>query len=146
MVPYLRALWVPATSATVLGSHTGLGCEAVWMMLFSDVTSVDFPTSPPPFSASFPLSWEQFVCLWLLSGGNRVLISCLIHPRPPVPGHLAIRPDWAWPQARLGRQVSQGSGQSLHDVGQSLCTTVNGEESCVQHSISLIPATSLITG
>lgn len=119
------------------GSWAGLGGEAVRMMLFSDVTSVDFPTSLYLFIffASFLPSWEQFICLWLLLGGDRVLISCLIHPRPPVPWHLAVKPDWAWSQACLGRQGSQGSGQSLCDVRQWFCSTVNEKESCGRCSL-----------
>lgn len=143
-MPYLRALGVTATSAAVLGERRRLG---MWGCLDDVVFWCNLCWFPylPFFFLPLP-AWEQFICHWLLLGGDRVLISCLIHPRPPVPWHLAVRPDWAWSQACLGRQVSQGSGQSLCDVRQWLCSTVNGKGSCVQCSISLILATSSIVG
>lgn len=56
------------------------------------------------------------MCLWLLLDWESVLISCLIHPRPPVPGHLAAGPDWAWPPPGQGRRGSPGLGDAPSDV------------------------------
>lgn len=77
--------WVPAASATPIGGRTPIWDARLFgWCCFSDVTPVGFPISL--FSASFPPSWEQLICLWLLLVGNRVQISCLINPRLPVPG------------------------------------------------------------
>lgn len=77
--------------------------DVVFLMkpLWVSPPRLSLPPSLPPGS--------KFMCHRLLLDEERVLISCLIHPRPPVPGHLAVRPDWAWPE--LSRQASvRGAG------------------------------------